>query len=168
MLIVLFTWLISKSILVPLKNLNEATESISAGNLDFQLSYKKDNELGRLCAAFDTMRVKLKESLEKQAAYEKSRKELVADISHDLRTPISSIKGYVEGLQDGMAKDPQMFQRYLTVIQDKTHKLDRLIDDLFQYSQMELGKLSMDFSKQDSEEIRKDIGADTLSLCLLW
>ena len=157
LLIYYFSRIISGGILVPLKELGDATDSISRGNLDFEINYCKEDELGRLCLAFDSMRKDLKESLEKQEAYDRSRKELVAVISHDLRTPIASIKGYVEGLQDGIVKDPVMFQRYLAVIRDKTSKLDHLIDDLFQYSQLELGRLTMELKEMDSRLMLENI-----------
>ena len=133
-LIVFLSWLISRSVLIPLNELNAATQNIALGNLDFSIEYRKNDELGHLCQAFELMRCKLKESLEKQNIYENSRKTIIASISHDLRTPIASIKGYVEALQDGIAQDPEKFNRYLSIIKDKTDKLDRLIDDLFQFS----------------------------------
>lgn len=148
---------ISRSILVPLKELNKATESIAEGNLDFTIKYKKNDELGRFCQAFDTMRDKLKISLEKQMEAERQRKEMIGIISHDLRTPISSIKGYVEALQDGIATDEAQFKRYLQVIQDKTNRLDALIDDLFQFSQMDLGRLKMDFEIVDSKAMLEEM-----------
>ena len=155
--IIILSQTISRSILVPLKELNKATESIAEGNLDFTIKYKKNDELGRLCQAFDTMRDKLKKSIEKQMESEKQRKEMIGVISHDLRTPISSIKGYVEALQDGIAKDQAQFTRYLQVIQDKTDRLDALIDDLFLFSQMDLGRLKMDFEIVDSREMLEDM-----------
>ena len=156
-LLILMVRFIARDLLEPLGQLNRAAQNITRGNLEEEVSYRKDNELGRLCQAFETMRVELKKSLETQAAYENSRKELVASISHDLRTPISSIKGYVAGLQDGIAKDRETFDRYLAVIRDKTDSLDRLIDDLFQFSQMELGKLSMELRDWNSETLLEEI-----------
>ncbi|NLJ66305.1 MAG: HAMP domain-containing protein, partial [Clostridiales bacterium] len=145
------------SVLVPLDELNRATESIAKGDLDFVIKYKRNNELGRLCQAFETMRDKLKASIEERLASERQRKEMIGVISHDLRTPISSIKGYVEALQDGMARDEEQFQRYLKVIHDKTNRLDALIDDLFLYSQMELGNLKMNLELADSRVMLEDI-----------
>lgn len=156
-LIITFTRNISKSILKPLKELDVATSNIANGNLDFEINYYKGDELGRFCRAFDTMRKKLKESLEKQVQDEKLKKELIASISHDLRTPISSIKGYVEGLQDGVPKDKEMFDRYLFVIKSKSDYLDHLIDDLFQFSQMELDKMNMDIKEYNSQDLIEDI-----------
>lgn len=157
LLIALFTRSISRSILVPLQELNEATESIAQGNLDIRISYNKQNELGRFCNAFDIMRTKLRESLEKQVAHERERKEMIAGISHDLRTPIASIRGYVEGLQDGIVHDQKKFHRYLSIIRDKSEKLDRLIDDLFYFSQLELGELSMEFEECNSTQLLEEI-----------
>lgn len=147
------TRLISRSFLVPLKELDAATKNIMQGNLDFKLSYKKKNEMGDFCAAFDLMREKLKDSLEKQAALEYSRKELIASISHDLRTPMSSIKGYVEGLQDGIIHDSEKFNRYITVIKNKTESLDNLIESLFQYSQLDINDQKEAFCVRDSKEL---------------
>lgn len=87
------------------------------------------------------MRFKLKESLNKQIFYENSRKKLIACISHDLKTPITTLKGYIEGLQDGIAKNEEMFNRYLQVIHNEINSLDRLINDLFTFSQLETDKM---------------------------
>ncbi len=163
--IILFSWAISRSVLVPLNELNKATESIAKGDLDFSIKYRRNNELGRFCQAFDTMRDKLKVSIEEQKASERQRKEMIGAITHDLRTPISSIMGYVEALQDGMAKDEQQFRHYLEVIQDKTNRLDSLIDDLFQFSQMDLGNFKMNFEVVNSRSIFEDM---LQSIALDW
>ncbi|MEF3305680.1 sensor histidine kinase [Paenibacillus sp. GYB003] len=143
---------ITRRILLPLKELNAAAEQIMNGNLDVEIRNRYHDEMGRFCSAFDIMRARLKESLDRQAAYERSRNELIANISHDLRTPITSIRGYVEGLQDGIARDEQKVARYLAVIKNKTDLLDRLIEDLFQFSQLESGQLVMDLRELDSRE----------------
>jgi signal transduction histidine kinase len=145
--------IIIRSVLRPLEELHIATKKIMAGDLDYEISYKKDNEMGRYCQAFDQLRVQLKESLEKQTALERSRKELIASISHDLRTPISSIRGYVEGLEDGIVHDRERFNRYIAVIKNKTKSLDNQIESLFQYSQLELSSGALDLCKRNSEEL---------------
>ncbi len=157
LLIYLLTRRISGDILIPLKELNASAEKIVQGNLDFKINYNKDNELGRFCQVFDAMREKLSQSLEQREAYEYSRKKLLAAISHDLRTPISSIKAYVEGLQDGIVKDKAKFDRYLSVIKSKAESLDSLIDDLFQYSQLELEKLDIQLCGQNSRRMLEEI-----------
>ncbi len=149
--------IIARSILTPLDELHKATKRIMAGDLSYEIRYKKDNEMGRYCQAFDQLRVQLKESLEKQAALEKSRKELIASISHDLRTPISSIRGYVEGLEDGIVHDREKFNRYIAVIKNKTESLDNQIEGLFQYSQLELSSGAHDLCRRNSEELLEAI-----------
>ena len=67
----------------------------------------EDDELGRLCMDFEEMRIRLKESAEEKVQYDKESKELISNISHDLKTPITAIKGYVEGILDGVASSPE-------------------------------------------------------------
>jgi histidine kinase len=132
------TWLAAGKIVRPLRRLEEAAESIGSGDLDGALEPEGDREIRRVFDAFEMMRRELKASLEKQLAYERGRRELVAALSHDLRTPITSIRGYVEGLRDGIPKDEEARRRYLAVIDEKARLLDRLIGDLFLFSRMEL------------------------------
>lgn len=97
---------LSNSIMSPMNKLKEAAQKISEGNLDFEISYTGDDEITDVLQKFEQMREKLVESNEKQKAYEEDRKEMIAGISHDLRTPLTSIKGYVSGLIDGIADSP--------------------------------------------------------------
>lgn len=134
---------LSDFVLMPLKELNYAAERIGSGDLDFKIKYNKANEFGKLCTEFDTMKEKLQLSIKKQEIYETARKELIASITHDLKTPLTSIIGYVEGLQDGVVSDPDTIQNYLNVIHDKSTRLDHLIDDLFTFTQLELEKFTV-------------------------
>ena len=156
-LVYYFSRVISRQILIPLEELNEATKNIAEGNLDYEIDYCGDNELGRFCEAFETMRLKLKDSLEKQATYENNRKELIASISHDLKTPITSIQGYVEGLIDGVYKDEETYNKYLRIIKDKSIRLNHLIDDLFYFSKLELDKLEVNKKEYSSKKVFEDI-----------
>lgn len=88
---------------------------------------------------------------------EYSRREPVANVSHDLRTPLSSIRGYVEGLMDGVAADPEKTRRYLEVIYEKALSLERMINDLFELSQLEAGQLKMEFVKVNAGEMLKEL-----------
>lgn len=146
-------WVISRNVLKPLGELGKATRNIREGNLDFAVSYRENDEIGDLSRAFDEMKDQLKELREKEAAHETARKELIASISHDLRTPMSSIKGYVEGLQDGVIHDEERFQRYISVIKNKTENLDHLIEALFQYSQLDIKTAEESFSVWNSQEL---------------
>lgn len=141
---------ISKDILNPLKELNKAADEISKGNLENKIKYNDSTELSKFCGNFEFMRDELKNSMEQQEKLTKAHKELIACISHDLRTPIASIKAYVDGIQDGIANDPIRLEKYLSVIGRKTESLSKLIEDLFQYSQTELGELKINMKEQYS------------------
>jgi signal transduction histidine kinase len=150
------TYFMSRWIVPPLKMLQRATEKIKAGNLDFQIPLHSRDEFGQLAEAFEEMRNRLKESLEIQMQYETNRKELIAGISHDLKTPVTSIKGYVEGILDGVADSPEKFRHYLKTIQTKTNSLDRLIDELLLFSKLDLGKLPFQFEKVHLQKLVRD------------
>ncbi|MYL32167.1 HAMP domain-containing protein [Pontibacillus yanchengensis] len=144
LMIVIWTTYISRTVLTPLKHIYQATEEMRDGNLDYPIVYKRKDEIGRFIEGFNVMRQHVKDSFKKQKQYEDSRKELIASISHDLRTPLSSIKGYVEGLRDGIVQNEEMKHRYLEVIHDKTDHLDHLIEDLFEFSKMEVDQLPIE------------------------
>ncbi len=142
-MVLIISKIIADFVLLPLRELNRATERVGSGDLDFTISYKEDNEFGKLCTDFDMMRDKLLISTRKQNIYENSRKELIASITHDLKTPLTSIIGYVEGLQDGVVTNPETINNYLNVIHDKSIRLDHLIDDLFTFTQLEHEKFTV-------------------------
>lgn len=95
--------LMLKSIMEPLSILQTATHELRDGNLDYKVPYRSKNEIGQVCADFEEMRQRLKESVEQQQKYEDNRMQLVAGISHDLGTPLTTIKGYASGILDGIA-----------------------------------------------------------------
>jgi signal transduction histidine kinase len=140
---------ISTSVLRPLKALQKGTREISEGNLDDALPYNRKDEFGQVCSDFDEMRKHLKQSVQTQLQYEQYRKELIAGISHDLRTPLTSIKGYVQGLKDGIADTPDKKARYFSAIETRTADLEALVDSLVSFSQMETGHYAFHFEKVD-------------------
>jgi signal transduction histidine kinase len=148
---------IRRDVLRPLEMLSGFAKNISKGKLDEEVPYRKDNEVGAFCSAFDLMRTELKNSLVKQAEHEKAHKELIASVSHDLRTPLSSIKAYVEGLQDGIARDADAYRRYLAVIKKKTDSLVILVNELMQYSLEELEQFRINPKELYSKELLEDI-----------
>lgn len=150
------TYHVSKSITVPLNGLKDAALKIKEGNMDFQLRYDNGDEFGEVYSAFEDMRKKLKASDEIQKQYEKNRKELISNISHDLKTPITSIKGYVEGIMDGVADTPEKMDRYIKTIYTKANHMDKLIDELFLFSKLDLNKIPFEFEKIDLKEYMLD------------
>lgn len=134
-----------KKILRPMDQMKEAANEISNGNLDYNVEYGVDDEIGCVFEAFENMRQNLKESHEKQQAYDTNRKELISNISHDLKTPITSIKGYSEGIIDGVANTPEKINKYVKVISNNANIMDDLIDDLFLMSKLDLDSIEFDF-----------------------
>jgi len=146
-MVIVVSKVLSDFLLMPLKELNYAAERIGTGDFDFKIRYNKNNEFGKLCREFDDMKDNLHLTSRKQSIYENSRKELIASITHDLKTPLTSIIGYVEGLQDGVVTNPETVDNYLKVIHDKSQRLDHLIDDLFTFTQLELEKFTVNVTE---------------------
>ena len=134
----LLGWWVSSSVISPLARLRDAARRIGEGDLGSRLAPGGPDEFGQVTAAFETMREKLQAAVTRQVAEEASRRELIAHVSHDLRTPINLIRGYAEGLRDGVASTPQMRARYLETILERAGELETLIEMLFSYSTMDL------------------------------
>lgn len=143
---ILMMW-VYRSMVSPLGRLQVATKKIRDGNLDFSLEVESDDEVGQLCMDFEEMRIRLKESAEEKVEYDKENKELISNISHDLKTPITAIKGYVEGIMDGVASSPEKLDRYIRTIYNKANDMDKLIDELTFYSKIDTNKIPYTFSK---------------------
>lgn len=141
----------------PVAELNISADAIIKGDFNKKIIYNSNTEIGKFCASFEMMRDELKDSIERERRLEDSRKELITCISHDLRTPIASIKAYSDGILDGVAKDPDSIKRYLNVISKKTEVLTKLINDLFEHCQIELNKLSINKTEIYSGEFLKSI-----------
>ena len=138
---------VAKSLIEPLDLLSYGAGQIEEGNLDFQMSYQGKDEFTKVCADFDKMRIRLKESVQMQLKYEEDRKDLVVGISHDLRTPLTTIKGYVKGLKDGVANTPEKCEKYHDIIYNKACDMDMLVDKLFLFSKLDTGKFPFRFEK---------------------
>lgn len=133
---------LSRSILAPIAKLKEATAAVRGGDLNSPVGYTSEDELGQVCAEFDEMRGRLLNSLHAQQAYERQRREMVAGISHDLLTPVTSIKGYVSGILDGIADTPEKREHYLRTVYDTACDMERMVDDLFLLSKLDMGNVS--------------------------
>lgn len=158
---VFMTYGISTRILNPLASLKKAAGEISSGNLSFEIVEQGDREVRELCRDFELMRIQLKDSIDMKMKYDDNRKMLVSSISHDLKTPITSIKGYVEGIMDGVANTEEKRERYLKTIYSKAEQVDHMIDDLLLYSKLDLNQLPFNFEETDIIEYIKHCIAET-------
>lgn len=167
----LVAW-VYRDILNPLDELKRATMEIKEGNLDYELKIQDKNEIGQLCMDFEEMRQRLKDNAEEKIRSDRENKELISNISHDLKTPITSIKGYVEGIMDGVAASPERLDKYIRTIYNKANDMDRLIDELTFYSKIDTNKIPYSYTKINIndyftdcvEEIGMDLEAQNISV----
>ena len=132
-----------KRLLHPVEELTEAAQRVERGELSCPLNYSRQDEFTSVFTAFDHMQEHLLAEREKNAAYERARTDLVAGISHDLRTPLTSVKGYLKGLRDGVANTPEKRRQYVDIAYRKACDMDVLLQRLFYFSKMESGSLPL-------------------------
>ena len=152
----LMTIWIYRGTMTPLKKLQIATKNIKEGNLDFTIDYDEEDEMGELCRNFEEMRQRLKESTEEKIVAERENKALISNIAHDLKTPITAVKGYSEGIIDGVADTPEKMERYCRTIYNKANEMDHLINELTLYSQIDTNRIPYNFNKINVSEYFRD------------
>ena len=138
---------IYRSLITPVKKLQVATQNIKEGNLDFTLETGSDDEIGALCRNFEEMRQRLKDNVEEKVSNESENRALISNIAHDLKTPITAIKGYAEGLMDGVADTPEKQEKYIRTIYNKANEMDTLINELTLYSKIDTNRIPYNFNK---------------------
>ena len=137
---------IFKSIMSPINILASGVHEIRDGNLTYRIEYKNNDEFAAVCSDFNEMATRLLDMVNQRQKDEQNRRELIVGISHDLRTPLTSIKSYVKGLQDGIAKNPKKEKEYLDVTYRKTCEMEGLIDQLFLFSKLETDNFPFHFN----------------------
>ena len=147
---------IYQGVITPINELKYATQRIRDGNLDFTVKGCDVREINDLCQDFEEMRIRLKQSAEEKVAFDRESKELVSNISHDLKTPVTAIKGYVEGIMDGVADTPEKMDRYVRTIYNKANDIDRLIDELTMYAKLDTNRIPYNFTKLSVTEYFDD------------
>ncbi len=153
--IVLTRW-IQKGILTPINQLNTAMQNIAEGNLEYMLTTEEKGEIGELYRNYEDMRLRLKESTDEKFEHEKKNKELISNISHDLKTPITAVKGYVEGIMDGVADTPEKMDKYIKTIYNKANDMDRLINELTTYSGIDNNRIPYNFRRINVADYFRD------------
>ena len=146
--VLLTSWL-NQGIIRPMLNLKMAMRRIEQGDLDTPAVTSEKGEVGELYEGFEKMRIRLKESEEEKIRTEAANRELISNISHDLKTPITSIKGYVEGIMDGVADSPEKMEKYIKTIYNKAGDMDYLIDELTTYSKIDANQIPYAFHRMN-------------------
>lgn len=147
----LSSWL-SRGMKKSLDQLSEGVRQVQEGNLDYRIQSKKKDELGQACQEFDEMIDYLERSVEARVEYEEARKQMIAGISHDLRTPLTSIKAYVEGLSDGIANTEEKKRRYYDAIRIRVGDLEALVENLSLFSRFDREEYHYSMEKIEVKE----------------
>lgn len=154
---IIYSRKMSMHVMKPIESLKEAVDEVSKGNYGVVVKNYPCNEMGELTKAFNEMSIKLKESEDIKNRYENNRKTLIANISHDLKTPITSIMGYVEGIQEGVANSPEKLNKYIDIIYHNADYTNRLIDDLFLFSKLDIQQVEFDFVETPIKAYMSDL-----------
>lgn len=161
LLSLIFTHYQVRGMLRPVNALIQAARRMEQGDFSTPIQYAGHDEFAPVCAAFDHMQRHLLEEREKNAHYEQARTDLVAGISHDLRTPLTSVKGYLKGMRDGVANTPEKRTQYLDIAYRKACDMERLLQRLFYFSKLETGNLPLFLSGADLGEFVEQFARET-------
>ena len=137
------TGYIYAAVLRPFEKMKEYTAEIAKGNFDLSLDYSRSNYFGQFTWAFDSMRREITKARANEREAVENNKTVIATLSHDIKTPIASIRAYAEGLEAHMDSSPERRERYLSVIMRKCDEVARLTNDLFLHSLSDLDKLKI-------------------------
>lgn len=165
--IIVLSLLTSKTIIGPIEKITKGANEIAKGNLDYEIDYQSTNELGQLAQSFNDMRLRVKDLIDGKNRADQQQKEMIAGIAHDLRTPLTSIKGYLEGIKDGVADTREKQERYLDTIYDSAVSMEKMLNDLLTISKLELGSITLNcekvhisdflsFADEIGQELKKD------------
>lgn len=143
-----------------LKTLRQAADRLREGELDFEILSCRERELDELGRALESVRQRLKQAAAVEAAAQEERGLLMANLSHDMRTPVTAIKGYVEGIRDGIASTPEKQAHYLDIVYSKTLVLEKLVRNMTDFSEYELGRMQYHFEYVELTGFLTDLSAE--------
>ncbi len=141
------------------EQLRRGTTRLAGGELGAKVPVEGRDELARLAEDFNRMAQELEEAAAREREAERARRDLIAAVSHDLRTPLASTRALIEAVADGVVEDPETQARYLASARSELEKLGRLVDDLFELSRIDAGALRLNLE----ESSLRDLISDTLS-----
>ena len=149
-----------ETVLKPLNELKKGTKKIKEGDLDFTMETDSSGEMGELVRSFEEMRVRLRESQNEKIRSDNETRELIRNIAHDLKTPITTIRGYSEGILDGVADSPEKQKKYIQTIHNKAVEMTSLIDELSFYAKVDTNRIPYDFKKMSARDFFDDCAGE--------
>lgn len=170
-----FLWRMERGIFRPLERLRHGVESVAQGDYQVRVAAGPPNEIGLLIESFNKMARRLEEGEQTKARYEENRKALLMNISHDLKTPLASIQGHIEMIAEGQLASPDRLPAYLQIIAGNLRYLNRLVDDLFLFSKLDMDKLEFNFEaisiqrylRDVTDELALELGEQGVAFCYL-
>lgn len=148
-----FTQKLIWRLMQPLQALSHAAKRVSNGDFSIPITPLPTDEFGEVCASFNEMQTQLLAERERNEAYERARVDLIAGLSHDIRTPLTSVQGYIQGIQDGVAKTPAQQARYLAIAHQKAGEIESLVDTLFLVSTLTTETLTLNYQVVDVQQL---------------
>lgn len=148
---------VSSSMTSPIREMKEIAQRLSQGDFSRKVRIKSQDELGELGKSLNTMADELQAKMENLKRMDRVRTDFVANVSHELKTPLTLIKGYIETLEDKAINDTKNAGKFISIIKDHTDRLSNIIDDLLSLSELELSKDSIEKSEFDLKSLLDDI-----------
>lgn len=146
-------FLMRRFMLKPLEGLGRSARHIAEGDWDVRLPQSTIREINEVRDGFEFMVNGLRASQMEQVKLEQERRFIIAAVAHDLRTPLFALRGYLDGLEQGIARTPDQIEKYVKVCKEKSEQLDRLVEDLFTYSQMEYQETQLSVNTIDFGDV---------------
>lgn len=151
-----FGFFVSSAITESIREMAKAAEKVAQGKLDTRLAVHGNDELADFARTFNWMAASLQEVDEQKRRLEQERRDLIAWASHDLRTPVTSLRAMIEAMLDGVVTDPQTTDRYLHNMESEITSLTRLIDNLFELAQLDAGHIRLDYEMASLRDLISD------------
>lgn len=156
-LILAMAWKLRHRIMRPLARLRDHSEQILKGDYEQRAEHSKHDEIGELYAVFDQMRLEIKHLDARRLEQDRARKELITNISHDLKTPLATVTAYIEAIRAGICPDMDSVMAYIEVMETNTGKMSRLTEDLLLHAIQDLGQISIHRTEQYSRSLFENI-----------
>ncbi len=153
----MFSYQMKNNIIRPLEHLQQGVEEVAGGNYGYTIDEEVPSSISGLFRSFNKMSHQLKEGQIMKEKYERNRNELIAGISHDLKTPITSIMGYVEGINEGVANTEEKMHTYMDIIYKNASYTNQLIDDLFLFSKLDINQVTYQYERVCLQSYFEDI-----------
>ncbi len=150
-------YFISRSIINPITEMKEVAQAISKGDFNKRAKLDRDDELGVLASSLNRMADELQVKMNSLSNMDRMRTEFVANVSHELKTPLTSIKGFIETLENGAIDEKENARRFLSIIKKNAEGLSNITDDLLKLSELELGKDRIEKARFDLRDLIKDV-----------